>query len=84
MLDAAWLLLAHNPRLEEIHLIWVSDAAWRQRGDYMIPAGSQHMEAKEFGPLASGGPFKRRFQYALQNRMPLLGSVSRELERLIR
>lgn len=74
MLNAALLLLAHNPRLHEIHLVWVTHTAWKQSGNYSISAESEYMDAHEFGPRPLGGSFTRRFRYALDNGRPLIGS----------
>ncbi|KAJ7142746.1 hypothetical protein C8R44DRAFT_866051 [Mycena epipterygia] len=84
MLNAALLLLARNPRLHEIHLVWMTHTAWKQSGNYTICAEAQYMDAHEFGPRPLGGSFTRRFRYALDDRRPLLGSVSKGLAKMRR
>jgi hypothetical protein len=36
MLAAALLLLAQNPGLHHIHLVWVTAKAWKQSGNYTV------------------------------------------------
>ncbi|KAJ6552588.1 hypothetical protein DFH09DRAFT_1167080 [Mycena vulgaris] len=82
MLNAALALLAHNPGLQEIHLIWVSDKGWKQSGDYTMFADAQYIEAKEWGPRTLGGSFTRRFRYALEGDSTVLSSVSKGLAKM--
>ncbi|KAJ7911930.1 hypothetical protein B0H13DRAFT_2479225 [Mycena leptocephala] len=71
MLAAALLLLAQNPGLRHIHLVWVTAKVWKQSGNYTVHSREDatdvpySLEAKERGPRALGGSFTRRFRYVL-------------------
>lgn len=71
MLAAALLLLAQNPGLRHIHLVWVTAKVWKQSGNYTVHSREDAtdvpypLEAKERGPRALGGSFTRRFRYVL-------------------
>ncbi|KAF7359792.1 hypothetical protein MVEN_00704300 [Mycena venus] len=73
MLSTVLLLLEHNPGLRCIRLVWVTTKEWKQSGNYtVIPLTVNSvevpdvLEAKEYGPRALAGSFKRDFRYALR------------------
>ncbi|KAJ7461140.1 hypothetical protein FB451DRAFT_1269070 [Mycena latifolia] len=92
MLHCALIILADNPRLNEIQLAWF---AWercerRQNGSYTVltdTRGRRYMDVWERGVRSvnlGGGVFDRRFRYLLERRADLRGSVAMSLARIRR
>ncbi|KAJ6457930.1 hypothetical protein C8R45DRAFT_1032322 [Mycena sanguinolenta] len=73
MLAAVLILLARNPGLREIHMMWIGSEAWKQSGDYEIISSlndsgkrvPEFVDANEFGFGTRGKSFSRGFRYGL-------------------